>query len=95
MRTIEFNAHAYNSKVAQLGRAASNLSVGRHVDASLHETDVASIRELSRAIDQWQRLLRDYQSALHAEVSKLKKIGDEIEQTDQKLAHYLSSHVKG
>ncbi|GGL51896.1 TIGR04197 family type VII secretion effector [Sporolactobacillus putidus] len=94
MITIEFNARAYFSKVSQLDRAAANLGAGRPVDTNLHETDARSIRELSKAIEQWQRLLRDYQSSLHSEVSKLKKIGDEIEQTDQKLAHYLSARVK-
>lgn len=92
MRTIEFNANAFHIKVSQLSRAVENLNTDHTVKTHLDETDVTSIRELGRAIDQWQQLLKRYESSLHTEISKLNNIGSEFEETDQKLAQSLTAH---
>lgn len=92
MNTIKFNAQAYHIKVSQIERAASNLTNDSDLKTDLEETDVASVKALSKAIKKWQQLLKSYESSLHAEVSKLNAIGSEIEETDQKLARYLDNH---
>ncbi|WKB36144.1 TIGR04197 family type VII secretion effector [Terrilactibacillus sp. S3-3] len=90
MNVIQLNGQVYRSTVSKLSGAAEDLLPDSGVKTELTATDVSRIKELDQLLEKWQHVLHLYQADLHAEVGKLEKVSQNIEEMDEKIAQFLS-----